>query len=87
MVPGLLGLVGATGSGPGRRPALRVLTYPFLALAILVLGRAWYLECTHPGRWRSPWRKRALTVLASSTIVSGVLWGLRFGGLLGPQPF
>ena len=60
MVPAVLGLVGAIGPGLAVAPALRVLTYPFLGLTLLFLGRGWYLAS---------------------------LWGLRFGGLLGPQPF
>ena len=85
MVPAVLGLVGAIGPGLAVAPALRVLTYPFLGLTLLFLGRGWYLQ-TRPHRM-TPWRRRALVVLEGSTILSASLWGLRFGGLLGPQPF
>ncbi len=87
MLPGLLGLLGGTGAGLALAPALRVLTWPLLAVTILMLGRGWYLAMAHRGRWRSPWRRRASLVLMSSTALAVVLWGLRFSGLLGMRPF
>lgn len=87
MVPGLLGLLGATGAGLAAAPALRALTWPFLGVTVLMLGRAWYLESSHPGSWRSPWKRRARVVLVASTALAVLLWGLRFGGLLGARPF
>ena len=87
MVPGLLGLLGGTGAGLALAPALRVLTWPLLGVTILMLGRGWYLEMAHRGRWRSPWRRRASLVLMASTALAVVLWGLRFTGLLGMRPF
>ena len=87
MLPGLLGLLGGTGAGLALAPALRVLTWPLLAVTIIMLGRGWYLEIAHRGRWRSPWRRRASLVLMASTALAVVLWGLRFTGLLGMRPF
>ena len=86
-MPGLLGLLGGTGAGLALAPALRVLTWPLLAVTMLMLGRGWYLEMAHRGRWRSPWRRRASLVLMASTALAVVLWGLRFAGLLGTRPF
>ena len=68
-------------------PALRVLNIPFLALGIFLLGRAWYLELKATDHWRGFWAKRSRKVLIASTLVSVAIWGLRFGGLLGPRPF
>ena len=86
MIPGLLGLLGATGAGLALAPALQALTWPFLGLTLLMLGRGWYLELAHPGRWRSPWRRRAGAVLIGSTALATLLWGLRFAGILGMSP-
>ena len=86
MVPGLLGVLGGTSAGLAFAPALRVLTWPFLVVAVLMLARGWWLELSHEGRWRSSWRKRATVVLITSTALSVVLWTLRFAGLLGPSP-
>ncbi|MCH8910305.1 MAG: hypothetical protein IH867_06145 [Chloroflexi bacterium] len=68
-------------------PALRVLNIPFLALGILLLGRAWYLELKQTDHWRGFWAERSRKILVASTLVSVVIWGLRFGGLLGMRPF
>ncbi|MBI2165307.1 MAG: hypothetical protein HYU29_02745 [Chloroflexi bacterium] len=85
-MPGVLGLLGASSAGTALTPALRVLTWPFLGLTILALGRGWYLEMRRHGPL-SPWAARARLVLAGSTILSGLLWGLRFAGLLGARPW
>ena len=85
MVPGLLGLLGATGAGLAVAPALRVLTYPLLAITVAMLGRGWFLALQHPGRTR--WQRRSRAVLVLSTVLALALWSLRFGGLLGPSPF
>ncbi|MCZ6891260.1 MAG: hypothetical protein O7F09_01960 [Chloroflexi bacterium] len=65
-------------------PALRVLTYPLLALTVMALGRGWYLQLTHGGEM--VWQRRARIVLALSTIASITLWVLRFAGVLGMSP-
>ncbi|MEE9198996.1 MAG: hypothetical protein V3U26_04270 [Dehalococcoidia bacterium] len=79
--------VGPNGGGAGlaAAPALRVLTYLFLVLTIAFLGRGWYLHLRHPSR--TVWQRRSRAMLAASSTLAIVLWGLRFGGLLGPQPF
>lgn len=84
MVPGLLGLLGASGAGLALAPALRALTWPFLALTVLLLGRGWYLAL---GRHRvTRWQRRSRVVLIGSTALAAFLWGLRFAGLLGASP-
>lgn len=85
MIPGLLGLLGASGAGLALAPALQVLTWPFLALTVLLLGRGWYLALG--GHSVTRWRQRSSVVLAGSTVLAVVLWGLRFIGLLGARPF
>ena len=85
MVPGLLGLVGVTGAGLALAPALRVLTYPFLALTVLFLARGWYLVATGR-RPRTLWGRRSRLALVLSTLVAVVVWGLRFAGVLGAPP-
>ena len=65
-------------------PALRVLTYPLLALTVMALGRGWYLQLTHGGGM--VWQRRARIVLGLSTIASIALWVLRFAGVLGMSP-
>ncbi|MBI4199027.1 MAG: hypothetical protein HY535_00945 [Chloroflexi bacterium] len=85
MVPGLLGLLGAAGAGLALAPALRALTYPFLVLTLLSLGRGWYLQLRVGSV--TAWRRRSLAVLAASTLLAATLWGLRFAGLLGGRPF
>lgn len=81
----MLGLLGATGAGLALAPALRVLTYPFLALTVLFLGRGWYLQLSHGGGML--WQRRAGRVLLASTAIAVTLWGLRFAGVLGVRPF
>ena len=68
-------------------PALRVLTWPFLAITILMLGRGWYPELTHRHRWRLAWATRARLVLIGSTGLAVSLWGLRLAGLVGTGLF
>ena len=87
MVPGLLGFLGGTSAGLALAPALRVLTWPFLAITLLMLGRGWYLELSHRGRWTSPWRRRAGLVLLGSTVLAVSLWSLRLTGVIGMRPF
>ena len=84
---GLLGLVGGTSTGLALAPALRVLTWPLLAITLLMLARGWYLQLALRGSWLSPWSRRAGLVLMGSTALAAVLWGLRFAGLLGMRPF
>ena len=86
MVPGLLGFLGGTPAGLALAPALQVLTWPFLAVTVLMLARGWWLELSHGGRWTSSWRNRATVVLITATVLSVGLWGLRFAGLLGTSP-
>ena len=74
-------------TGLALAPALRVLTWPFLALTLLLLGRGWYLEMANRRRGPSVWRRRSSMVLIASTLLAAGLWGLRFAGLLGDQPF
>ena len=68
-------------------PALRVLNIPLLALTIFMLGRAWYLEAEKTDHWRGIWAQRSRKILIVSTVASVVLWGLRFGEILGMRPF
>ena len=83
----MLGLLGGTSAGLAIAPALRVLTWPLLILTAAMLARGWYLEASHGDRWSSLWRRRANIVLTGSTLLSVVLWSLRFTGFLGPRPF
>jgi len=78
--------LGNTAAGLALAPGLQVLTWPLLGLNLLMLGRGWYLNLSHGERWRSVWNKRAGLVLILSTALALVIWGLRFGGLLGPSP-
>ncbi|MQG76007.1 MAG: hypothetical protein FI703_01620 [SAR202 cluster bacterium] len=87
MIPGLLGLMGSSSAGLAVAPALQVLTWPLLALTGLTLGRGWYVELSQGKGWRSPWSRRSTAILFISTATSLVVWGLRFGGLLGGSPF
>ncbi len=64
---------------------MRALNYPFLALTLLTLGRGWYLQRAHGGA--TVWQRRARRTLVLSTALAGILWGLRFGGVLGMRPF
>jgi len=81
----VLGLLGTAGAGLALAPALRVLTWPFLALTMLALGRAWWLEVGHCG-WRFPWGRRAFWVLVASIALAAALWTSRFLGVLGMPP-
>ncbi len=87
MLPGLLGLLGASGAGLALTPALRALNLPFLILTVVLLGRGWYLQISHGIRGGSSWSRGSLLVLSGSTALAALLWGLRFGGLLGMPPF
>ncbi len=88
MLPGALGLLGASEAGLALAPALRVLNIPFIILTVALLGRGWYLQLRDHGlHGGSLWSRRSLVVLAGSTVLAVILWGLRFGGLLGMRPF
>ncbi len=87
MIPAVLGSIGATSTGAAIAPALRVLTIPFLLLTIFLLGRAWYLELRATDHWKGIWAQRSRKILLVSTAVSAVIWGLRFGGVLGGGVF
>ena len=62
MVPGLLGLLGTGGAGLAAAPALRALTWPFLALTLLSVGRGWYVHLSHGQA--TLWQRRSGLVLA-----------------------
>lgn len=87
MIPAVLGTLGTASAGAAIAPALRVLNIPLLILTVLMLGRAWYLELETTDHWRGFWAQRSGKILIASTMVSVVIWGLRFGGLLGARPF
>ena len=70
-------------TGLALAPALRVLTWPFLALTLLLLGRGWYLELASRRREPGVWRRRSSMVLIASTLLAAGLWGLRLTGLIG----
>ena len=78
--------MGGTSTGLALAPALRVLTWPFLALTLIMLGRGWYVQLSHKGGWRSSWGQRAGLMLLGSTVLAVALWSLRFTGLLGMSP-
>ena len=86
MVPGLLGVLGGTSAGLAFAPASRVLTWPFLVVAVLMLARGWWLAPSHGSWWGPKWKNRATITLVVSTVLSVVLWTLRFAGLLGESP-
>ncbi len=63
-----------------------MLTWPLLVLTLLMLGRAWFLDLSHGGGWRSTWARRGRVTLVASTALAVSLWGLRFAGVLGMSP-
>ena len=81
----MLGLLGVAGAGLAIAPALRVLTWPLLALNIWVLSRGWYLQLGHGNAML--WQRRSMMVLVASSVLSVTLWTLRFLGMLGARPF
>ncbi len=87
MIPAVLGSLGTASAGAAIAPALRMLTIPFMALTVFMLGRAWYLEFNKSGHWRGMWARRSRKILIVSTVASAAMWEARFGGLLGPRPF
>ena len=88
MVPGLLGLLGGTQAGLAIAPALQALTWPFLAVTIIMLSRGWYLEAASWKRLRrSTWSRRSFTILMVSTVLAVSLWTLRFADVFGTRPF
>ena len=87
MLPGALGLLGASGAGLAVVPALRVLNYPFLALTVVLLGRGWYLQLRSNGLHRGTlWSRRSLIVLSVHTSGSRLM-GTPLRGILGNAPF
>ena len=82
----MLGLLGGNSAGLAAAPALQVLTWPLLALTVLMMVKAWYLKLSHGEKWSSPWRRHSGAVLTGSTTLALVLWSLRFTGLLGESP-
>ena len=86
MVPGLLGLLGGSSAGLAFTPALQVLTWPFLAVTLIMLARGWWLAPSHGSWWGPAWKNRATYTLITATVLSGTLWGLRFAGVLGQSP-
>ena len=82
----MLGLLGGASAGLAEAPASQVLTWPLLALTVLMMSRSWYLELSHGERWSSTWRRRSGAILTGSTTLAVVLWSLRFTGLLGDSP-
>ncbi|MAP39967.1 MAG: hypothetical protein LR120_09940 [Dehalococcoidia bacterium] len=86
MVSGLLGLLGASGSGLAFAPALRALSWPLLVITLLMLSRGWYLQISQRADLSAKWPKPVLTTLVLSTVLAVTLWGLRFAGLLGESP-
>lgn len=83
MIPGLLGLAGATGVGVALAPALQVVTIPLGVLGGAFIVRAWWLQLRHG--IGGLWPRRSLALLSASTMVAATLWSLRFLGLLAPQ--
>ncbi len=86
MVPGLLGLLGGSSAGLAFAPALQWLTWPFLAITVLMLARGWWLAPSHGSWWGPAWKNRATYTLITATVLAATLWGLRFAGLLGQSP-
>jgi len=87
VVPGLLGLLGGAPAGLATAPALQALTWPFLAITLIMLSRGWYLEVASWKRWRrSTWSRRSFTMLMISTALAVSLWTLRFIGVFGMSP-
>ena len=62
-------------------PALQALTWPFLGLTLLLLGRGWYVQLTGGKSWGTTWQQRSTLMLLFSTALAGTLWGLRFAGV------
>ncbi len=67
-------------------PALQGLTWPLLAVNVLLLARGWWLAPSHGSLWGTGWKNRAMFTLIASTVLSTVLWTLRFAGFLGHSP-
>ena len=86
MVPGLLGVFGGTSAGLALAPALQVLTWPFLAINVILLARGWWLAPSHGSWWGPKWKNRATYTLIASTVLAVTLWGLRFASVLGESP-
>ena len=80
----MLGLLGASGAGLAIAPALRVLTWPLLAVNAALLARAWFLATR--GHFATPTLRKAPWVLVLSTALSLGLWAARFAGFLGGVP-
>lgn len=83
MIPGLLGLVNAAGTGFALAPVLQVVTIPVGILGGAFIARTWSLQLRHG--LGGLWPRRSLALLSASTVLAVALWSLRFLGLLALQ--
>jgi len=88
VVPSLLGLLGGAPAGLAIAPALQVLTWPFLAITVVMLSRCWYLEWASWKKWRrSAWSRWSFKILIASTVLAGSIWAFRLDDVFGTRPF
>ena len=78
IAPGLLGLVGASGTGLAL--SVQALTFPLLAVTVAALGCAWYRQLRHGGGGR--WKTRSRIILLGSTIFAVAMWSYRLYPML-----